>query len=107
MTDTLTHIVKGNWGWIVKATFTEDALYTPIDSFTTLQIVFVAPSGAKTVKGASDGVAFFTDGSDGILSYTVESGLINEAGTWTIYGILTKATGSFTSVKKTFDVAHV
>ena len=107
MTDTLTDIVVGNWGWEVKATFTEDAVYTPIDTYTTLELMFVSPGGTTTTKGAADGVAFFTDGSEGTLTYTVENGLISEGGTWTIYGRITKGAAKFTSIKKTFDVAHI
>jgi hypothetical protein len=107
MTDTLDSIVIDNWGWAVKATFTESGVATAIDSYTTLEIIFVSPSGEATTKAAADGVAFFTDGTDGILAYTVEDALIDEAGTWTIYGRVTKGTGKLTSLKKTFDVAHI
>jgi len=42
------------------------------------QFVFKKPSGAILTKDA----LFFTDGSDGILSYVIASGDLNEIGTW-------------------------
>ena len=106
MTDTFTDIAVNNWGWVAKITFTEDSVAVDISSFTTLEIIFTSPAGVATVKNASDGVAFFTDGTDGILTYTVESGLISAAGTWILHGRLTKATAMLTSIEKTFEVAH-
>jgi len=106
MTDYFDDIVVDNWGWVAKVTFTEDAVATPIDGFTTLELIFTPPTGASVTKDATDGVAFYTDGTDGILTYTVEEGLIDTAGVWTLRGRLTSASAMFTSVDKTFDVAH-
>jgi hypothetical protein len=106
MTDTLDDIVVDNWGGEVTATITQSGVAYPIDGFTTLELIFISPRGVSTTKTAVDGVEFSTDGTDGIISYIVEEGLLDVAGIWTLRGRVANLTSSFTSIEKTFDVAH-
>ena len=48
----------------------------------TLQIILVDPSGNAAAKTA----AFENDGTDGIISYTLVNGDLDEGGKWHIYG---------------------
>lgn len=49
-----------------------------ISAFTTKQYIFRKPSGAFITVTAD----FYTDGSDGVLSYISSTGVLNESGIW-------------------------
>jgi hypothetical protein len=75
-----------------------------LSSNTDLQMVFTKPDGTTTVtKTSADGVTApgvnFTDPDTGVTfnaneywSYPIESGLIDTAGTWAVYGVYIDAT---------------
>jgi len=42
---------------------------------------FIAPSGNATTKTAT----FTTDGTDNVIKYTVDYGLVNAAGWWNVF----------------------
>ena len=66
----------------------------------TKQIVFKKPSGELVTKTAS----FFTDGTDGIISYTIISGDLSEIGTWKVQGIVTIGSNTWHSSFESFKV---
>lgn len=54
---------------------------TNISGYTTLkQLRFTSPAGVEYVKAAS----FYSDGTDGGIVYSTESGLFNAVGTWRV-----------------------
>lgn len=71
-----------------------------ISAATTKELIFVKPSGDKLTKTAS----FYTDGTDGILSYVTVSGDLNEIGTWQFQGHVVIGSGDFTSSIDKFKV---
>jgi hypothetical protein len=89
-------------GAAIKATIKENNVAVDISTaLTTKRIIFKKPnSGIKLEKDAT----FFTDGTDGILQYLVESGVLDEAGTWRIQGFVVLDNGDFYSDIKTFKV---
>ena len=58
------------------------------------------PAGTATAKTAT----FVTDGSDGLIKYTIEDDLIDAAGHWTVRGRVQGASTKLTSVVHTFKV---
>ena len=73
-------------GTEIKVQFV-DCSEVPIDISlaSTIQIVLKKPSGASLTKNAT----FLTDGTDGIIYYTIIAGDLDEVGTWKIQGIVT------------------
>ena len=59
-----------------------------ISAFTTRRYVFKDPSGNLTTKT----VAFKASGTNGILTYTIEADLLDEAGDWAVQVVLWNAT---------------
>lgn len=71
----------GNFGFEVLLTVTQDGEPYDISSYGTCRFVFIKPDGMEVEKTAT----FKTDGEDGQLTYTAESGLVNAAGWWAVY----------------------
>jgi hypothetical protein len=97
------NIRVGDFGQVAQVTFvdTDTDAAADISSYaTTKQMIFVDPSGNETVKTAT----FATDGTDGAIQYTVESGLIDEAGIWTVYGRVAGTASRLTTVQHRFIV---
>lgn len=63
----------GSYGQSIRATITENGSAVNISSATSLKIRFRTPDGQTIEKTAT----FVTDGSDGVMGYTVESGLFD------------------------------
>lgn len=101
------NIHAGDYGWVGRLRLTQACVAVDISSYTTRQFIFKSPSGVKTTKTA----AFDTDGTDGVLKHTVEAGLINEAGDWSVQARIAKTGAELTSdpisfrVKKRLDSA--
>ena len=79
------NIVNGDWGQVAKLTFvdvdTDEA--ADISGYgTTIKMIFTDPSGVETAKTAT----FVTDGSDGVIKYTIEDEFIDAAGDWSVRG---------------------
>ena len=70
----------GDYGSVGKLTVTEDGTAVDVSGYTTLQFVFTDPSGTETTKTA----AFDTDGTNGVIKYTIESGLFDTSGVWRV-----------------------
>jgi hypothetical protein len=67
---------------------------------TTQQIIIEDPDGNQTTVTA----AFESDGSDGVISYTVQDGDIDEAGLWRVRARVTSATARLTTTWARFSV---
>jgi carbohydrate-selective porin OprB len=80
MTNTWQDIHVGDYGSVGKLTITEDGTAVDVSGYTTLQFIFTAPSGIQATKTA----AFDTDGTNGVLKYTIEDGLFSTAGVWRV-----------------------
>lgn len=97
------NIVVGDYGQIMKMTIKDvdtDAA-ADVSGYTTLQqMVFTDPSGTVTAKTA----AFDSDGSDGIIKYTVDTGFIDAAGIWKARGRVTSGTAELTTKEIVFLV---
>jgi hypothetical protein len=96
-------IVNGDYGQTAQLTFvdTDTDAAADISAYsTTIQMIFVDPDGNETAKTAT----FATDGSDGVIQYTVESDLFDAAGTWQVYGRVASGTARLTTEKHRFEV---
>lgn len=98
----LDHIVAGDYGQIVELTIkdvdTDEA--ADISGYSnTIQMIFTSPTGTTTAKEA----AFETDGSDGVIQYTVEEGFLT-AGTWRVRGRVASGSARLTSLEHEFKV---
>lgn len=97
---TWTDIHVDDYGWVGKLTLQQDGTAIDISSYTTRQFIFKAPSGTATTKTAT----FDTDGTDGVLKYTVEDGLIDEVGNWRVQARIAKSGVELTSADLRFVV---
>jgi len=93
-------IHEGDIGTLFKATFKDGTTVVDISTATTKQLIFKKPSGSELEKDAS----FYTDGTDGILTYTTVSGDLDEIGTWKVQGYVVLVSGSWKSDIHTFKV---
>lgn len=73
-------ITSGDYGWVGKLTVREDGVAVDLSSYTTLQLILRSPEGVESTVAAE----FDTDGTDGVLSYTVTDGDIDSAGRWQV-----------------------
>lgn len=97
----------GDVGAIVKVTITSDgSTAIDISDATTKQIKFTDPEGNDITKAA----AFFTDGTDGILTYTTVASdtVFASAGRWLIQAyVVSTAAGTIHSSKTAQHVDSV
>ena len=75
-------IHKNDIGTVFKVTIKDGSSSVDISTSTTKQLIFKKPSGQKLEANAS----YYTDGSDGIITYTTVDGDLNEEGMWKIQG---------------------
>ena len=71
-----------------------------ISSASTKQFIIVKPDGTKVTKDTS----FITDGTDGKMGYTVESGVFNLAGVYRVQSYIKIGSKEFHSNISTFKV---
>lgn len=71
-----------------------------ISAATTKQIIFQKPDCTVITKTAT----FYTDGTDGILSYSSVTGDLDLAGVWRIQAYVITPSGKYHSSKSTFIV---
>jgi hypothetical protein len=91
-----------DYGWIGKLTLQQDGVALDISSYTTLNYIFKDPSG---VAAAAKVAAFDSDGTDGILKYTIVAADIDEVGKWYVQARISKVGAVLTSDWHQFDVA--
>lgn len=100
----LSGIMVGAYGNPIRLTCKEDGVAADISAYTTTrQLIFADPSGNASAKTAS----FYTDGTDGVLTYTVESGLFDEAGNWRVQAKIATASKVVYSETLEFEVGGV
>ena len=90
-----------DFGWIGKLTVQQDGSALDISSYSTLQFILTDPDGTAETKTA----AFDSDGTDGILKYTIADGDIDAEGNWNVQARILKAGVELTSSEHTFYVA--
>lgn len=86
-------ITVDDFGYSIQLTIVQDGTAQDISSYTTRRFVFVAPDDIETTKTAT----FATDGTDGVLTYTVEEGFIDQVGIWSVYAQILKTGSELTS----------
>lgn len=93
----------GDVGTILRVSITDDdGVIVDISTATTKQIILKKPDTSILTKTAS----FFTDGTDGILTYTLIAGDIDQVGRWQIEAYVVTPTGSWSSTIEAFSVQH-
>lgn len=98
----LDKIIAGNYGQPIDLTFIDvdtDAAADISGYSTTIQMIFTAPDGTVTAKTA----AFKTDGTDGIIQYTVDASFLTE-GSWQVRGKVTAASAELSTELGSFKV---
>jgi hypothetical protein len=83
-------IHRGDIGTVFKVTIKDSSVVVDISSSTTKQLIFKKPSGEKLEKNAS----YFTNGSDGIITYTTVDGDLDEEGMWKLQGKIVLSGGN-------------
>jgi len=89
-----------DYGWIGKLTLQQDGTALDISSYTTLQYILKDPSKVTSTKVA----AFDSDGTDGILKYTIAAADIDEVGNWYVQARVSKIGAVLTSDWHQFQV---
>lgn len=93
-------ITVDDFGWIIKLRLMENGAPKPLQTFTTKQFVFLKSDATELTVTAS----FVTDGSDGLLQYTVQPGDVNKPGTWRVRARIAKTGVELTSEPVQFTV---
>lgn len=78
----LEEIRLGDIGTLFKCTIKDNEDIVDVSTATTKLLKLFKPSGSLLTKNAS----LFTDGTDGIITYTTVSGDLSELGTWQLQG---------------------
>ncbi len=79
---------QGDYGGIIRVRVREDGAVKDVSGYTTRQFRLIRPTDkVETIVTAT----FTTDGTDGLLQYTVASGLLSKKGAWRIQVLLTSA----------------
>jgi|SRR6187455_190369 len=73
-------VTQGVIGLLIKTTVKEDGTAVNVSSATTKEFKLRSPSGVVKTRTAS----FFTNGSDGIITYETIADDLDEAGMWDI-----------------------
>ena len=99
----LKYIVVDDYGQVMKITFIDVDTSAAADISTyssTIQMIFTDPSGTSTAKTAT----FDTDGTDGVIKYTVDQSFIDTVGYWTVRGRVAAGSAQLTTVPESFEV---
>jgi hypothetical protein len=89
-----------DYGQVAKLTCREDSTPVDISTYTTRKFILTDPDGAATLKTAT----FDTDGTDGVLKYTLADGDIDQAGNWQVQARISKTGTEITSDPHRFYV---
>lgn len=100
MSSVLSEVFLNDVGTRFIVTLKEDDIVVPVDSATVKTLNFLKPDSGLVTKSAS----FTTDGIDGRIEYAVESGFLDELGTWKIQGYVEITSGKFSSSIGEFTV---
>ena len=94
---------KNEYGTVFTITVQEDSVDKDISAATETLMIFKAPDEVLTEKTA----AFVTDGTNGEIDYTSETGLFDETGTWEVQAKITTASGVWYTVPTAFEVTEI
>lgn len=90
-----------DYGWVGKLRIVQDGEPVDISTYTTRQFIFTKPDGTEVTKTAT----FDTDGTNGVLRYVVETGVMNVVSAkWSVRALLTKVGSELTSAPLNFSV---
>lgn len=98
----LQNIIASDYGQVIELTFIDvdtDAAADISGYSTTKQMIFTLPDGTSATKTAT----FKTDGTDGIIQYTVESSFLT-AGAWEVRGRVLSASAQLSTALHSFKV---
>jgi hypothetical protein len=98
----LDKIIAGDYGQVIELTFNDvdtDAAADISSYSTTISMIFTNPAGAATTKTAT----FKTDGTDGVIQYTVESSFLT-AGSWSVRGRVAAGAAQLSTEEYAFKV---
>ena len=93
-------IHKNDIGTILRVTIYDGSTIVDISTATTKTIYLRKPNGVILTKTA----VFYTDGSDGIIQYIVQSTDLDQDGTWGIQAYIVLSDGSWRTDMSTFIV---
>lgn len=97
------NIVAGDYGQIATITVidTDTKIAADISGYTTsLKMVFTSPSGIETEKPAT----FLTDGTDGVIKYTIENDILDTPGLWQVRAVVASSSSQLSSQTTKFKV---
>jgi len=86
----LQNIVNGAYGFVIDLTVQQDGVAQDISAFSAVTFLFEDPDGVVISHVAG----FKTDGSEGIVRYTVADGDIDQEGNWRVQVVLSSASAS-------------
>lgn len=89
----IVELQKDDAGTTLSVTIKRDGAALDISDTTTRTIIIRKPSGTVDSHAGS----FYTDGSDGIITYSITAGDIDEAGEYTIQGKIITDAGTWYS----------
>lgn len=98
----LEKLIADDYGQPIELTFIDvdtDAAADISGYTTTIQMVFTEPDGTKTAKTAT----FKTDGSDGVIEYTVEVDFLT-VGSWRVRGRVAAGNAKLSTEEVSFKV---
>lgn len=96
-------IIAGDYGQDFELTFIDidtDSAADISGYSSTIQMIFEAPDGTQTTKTAT----FKTDGTDGVITYTGESGFFDTAGGWKARGKVNSGSAVLTTEWSYFSI---
>ena len=96
-------IIAGDYGQVCQLTVNDidTNAAANISGYSTSQEYLLTDPGGNT---ATLTAAFDSDGSDGLLAYTLAEGVIDESGKWVVRAKVTSGSAVLTSKKHKFDV---
>lgn len=93
-------IHKNDIGTEFRCTIKDDESVVDVSSVTLKQLLFKKPDGTVLTKTAS----FYTDGTDGIITYASIDGDLDQCGLWELQGYVEFGSTEFHSDIKNFMV---
>lgn len=96
----LNEIRVGDTGTVFVGTINDENGIIDLSLCTAKQIILLKPDGTYI----QDDAQFYTDGTDGILKYVIQSGDLNECGKWRIQWLISFSSGTWRTDIKTFKV---
>lgn len=95
-------LIKSNYGSTIVLTIKDqDGAVVDVSGASAKTITFRKPDGSSVTKNLS----FTTDGSDGKVEYTFQTGVLDTVGLWQYEVTITLPSGPFTSQPLGFRVA--